>query len=125
MRLKHWGRWVSAAVIVVLLVALAYGASQGDISYRDIPYYLVSPIILQGLVGTIVLAVVAQVLGQIPQIDWLHPWLPTYRWFDVADVLRDPVAWGSFRLNALLQGAYVLVFGTLAWARFTSKDVLS
>ncbi|MET4052422.1 polar amino acid transport system permease protein [Frigoribacterium sp. PvP054] len=60
-RLKHWGRWVSAVVIVVLLVALVYGASQGDISYRDIPYYLVSPIILQGLVGTIVLAVVAQV----------------------------------------------------------------
>lgn len=60
-RLKHWGRWISAAVIVVLLVALVYGASQGDISYRDIPYYLVSPIILQGLVGTIVLAVTAQV----------------------------------------------------------------
>jgi polar amino acid transport system permease protein len=60
-RLKHWGRWVSAAVIVVVLVALAYGASQGDIAYGDIPYYLVSPIILQGLVGTIVLAVVAQV----------------------------------------------------------------
>lgn len=64
-RLKHWGRWVSAVVIVVLLVALVYGASQGDISYRDIPYYLVSPIILQGLVGTIVLAVVAQVSAVI------------------------------------------------------------
>jgi len=60
-RLKHWGRWVSAVVIVVVLVALVYGASQGDIAYGDIPYYLVSPIILQGLVGTIVLAVVAQV----------------------------------------------------------------
>lgn len=59
--LRHWGRWVSAAVILLLLGALVYGASQGDISYRDIPYYLVSPIILQGLVGTIVLAVVAQV----------------------------------------------------------------
>lgn len=58
--LTHWGRWVSAVVILLLLAALVYGASQGDISYRDIPYYLVSPIILQGLVGTIVLAVVAQ-----------------------------------------------------------------
>ncbi len=57
--LKHWGRWVSALLIVLLLVALVFGAAQGDISYRDIPYYLVSPIILQGLVGTIVLAVLA------------------------------------------------------------------
>jgi polar amino acid transport system permease protein len=60
-RLRHWGRWVSAIVIVALIGALLYGAAQGDISYADIPYYLVSPIILQGLVNTIVLAVVAQV----------------------------------------------------------------
>lgn len=77
------------------------------------------------MAATVTLAVVAQVLGQIPQIDWLHPWLLTYRWFDVADVLRDPVAWESFRLNALLQGGYVVVFSALAWARFTTKDVLS
>lgn len=77
------------------------------------------------MAATVTLAVVSQVLGQIPQIDWLHPWLFTYRWFDVADVLRDPVSWDSFRLNAVLQGAYVAVFSTLAWARFTTKDVLS
>ena len=60
-KLKHWGRWISAVVILLVLAALAIGASQGDISYADIPYYLISPIILQGLVGTLVLAVVAQV----------------------------------------------------------------
>ena len=59
--LKHCGRWISAVVIVAVLGLLVYGASQGDISYQDIPYYLVSPIILEGLVNTIVLAVVAQV----------------------------------------------------------------
>jgi polar amino acid transport system permease protein len=64
-RLRHWGRWISAVIIVLLLVALVIGASQGKISYRDIPYYVVSPIILQGLLGTIVLAVVAQVSAVI------------------------------------------------------------
>lgn len=59
--LRHWGRWVGGGVIVLLLLALGYGASQGDIAWGDVPYYLISPIILQGLVGTIVLAVVAQV----------------------------------------------------------------
>lgn len=77
------------------------------------------------MAATVTLAVVSQVVGQIPQVDFLHPWLFTYRWFDVADVLRDPVSWDSFRLNALLQAGYVVVFGTLAWARFTTKDVLS
>ena len=60
-RLRHWGRWVSAVVLVALGITFLYGAAQGDIAYGDIPYYLVSPIILQGLVNTIVLAVVAQV----------------------------------------------------------------
>ncbi|MFC3687150.1 ABC transporter permease [Aquipuribacter hungaricus] len=77
------------------------------------------------MAATVTLAVVSQVVGQIPQVEAIHPWLPTYRWFDVADVLRDPVAWESFRLNALLQAAYVAVFSALAWARFTTKDVLS
>jgi polar amino acid transport system permease protein len=60
-RLRHWGRWISAVVIVALGITLIYGAAQGDIAYGDIPYYLVSPIILQGLVNTLLLAVVAQV----------------------------------------------------------------
>jgi polar amino acid transport system permease protein len=60
-RLRHWGRWISAVVIVALGITFLYGAAQGDIAYVDIPYYLVSPIILQGLVNTILLAVVAQV----------------------------------------------------------------
>ena len=60
-RLRHWGRWISAVVLVALGITFLYGAAQGDIAYGDIPYYLVSPIILQGLLNTIVLAVVAQV----------------------------------------------------------------
>ncbi|MCC3279962.1 amino acid ABC transporter permease [Arthrobacter sp. zg-Y40] len=59
--LKRWGRWVSAVVIVAALVLLAGAAAQGDIDYGSIPAYLVSPVILEGLVNTIVLAVVAQV----------------------------------------------------------------
>jgi polar amino acid transport system permease protein len=60
-RLKHWGRWVSAAVIVLLFVVLVFAAAQGDIDYAAIPAYLVSPVILEGLVNTLILAVVAQV----------------------------------------------------------------
>lgn len=58
--LKHWGRVVGGAILVALLLALAWGASQGDIDYASIPGYVVSPIILQGLANTIILAIVAQ-----------------------------------------------------------------
>lgn len=72
-----------------------------------------------------VLAVAAQILGQLPQLDWLHPWLFTNHWLDFADLLRDPVGWSSFGQNALLQGGYILVFGALAYGRFASKDIVS
>ena len=74
---------------------------------------------------TIVVAVAAQILGGLSQLDWLHPWLLTDKWFEFADLLRSPIVWDSFVDNALLQGGYAAVFLSLAWARFTTKDVLS
>jgi ABC-2 type transport system permease protein len=74
---------------------------------------------------TAILAVTAQIVGAIPQLDALHPWLFTDLWLDFGDLLRSPVVWDSFAENALLQTGYILVFGAAAIARFTTKDVLS
>ena len=77
------------------------------------------------MAATAILAVSAQIVGAIPQLEALHPWLFTDRWLDFADLLRSPIVWDSFVGNALLQGAYILVFGAAAIARFVTKDVLS
>jgi len=73
----------------------------------------------------IIAAVAAQILGGLSQLEWLHPWLLTDRWLDFGDLLRTPVVWDSFVGNLALQGGYAAVFLSLAWARFTTKDVLS
>ena len=65
------------------------------------------------------------VLDQIPQVDWLHPYLLTHHWLDFGELLRDPVSIGLIRPGVLSAAAYVVVFGTAAWARFTTKDVTS
>jgi ABC-2 type transport system permease protein len=77
------------------------------------------------MAATAILAVAAQIAGAIPQLDSLHPWLFTDRWLDFADLLRSPIVWDSFAGNALLQAAYIFVFGVAAIARFVTKDVLS
>ena len=77
------------------------------------------------MAATAILAVAAQIVGAIPQLEALHPWLFTDRWLDFGDLLRSPIVWDSFAANALLQGAYILVFGAAAIARFRTKDVLS
>jgi ABC-2 type transport system permease protein len=77
------------------------------------------------MAATAIIAVAAQIAGALPQLEWLHPWLFTDRWLDFADLLRSPPLWDSFGANALLQFAYIVVFGALAALRFTTKDVLS
>ncbi len=74
---------------------------------------------------TVVLAIASQVLDQLPQIAWLHPWLFTDSWLGLIDLLRQPPLWSTFGSNLLLQLAYVLVFGALAYGRFTTRDVLA
>jgi ABC-2 type transport system permease protein len=65
------------------------------------------------------------VLGQVPQLDWLAPWLFSHYWLNYGDLLRTPVATDSVVKGLLATGAYVLVFGSLAWSRMTTKDVSS
>jgi ABC-2 type transport system permease protein len=77
------------------------------------------------MAATVVVSIVAQVVGQLSQLEWLHPWLFTYHWLDFADLLRQPIEWSSFGANAVLQLAYVAVFGALAYGRFATKDILS
>ncbi|GAB3259655.1 ABC transporter permease [Arthrobacter pigmenti] len=77
------------------------------------------------MAATVVTAVVSQILDNLPQLEWLHPWLFSHHWIGFADLLRQPIAWNSFADNALLQLGYIVVFGALAYGRFSTKDILS
>ncbi|MFC8681955.1 ABC transporter permease [Microbacterium ureisolvens] len=77
------------------------------------------------MAATAILAVAAQIVGQIPQLSALHPYLFTDRWLDFGDLLRSPISWDSFLDNALLQAIWIVVAGALAIWRFTTRDVLT
>lgn len=67
--------------------------------------------------------VIIGILGAIPQIDEIHPWLMMYGWTSFADLLRDPPYWDAIVRNLALQAGYLAVFYAAAWARFTSRDI--
>jgi ABC-2 type transport system permease protein len=77
------------------------------------------------MAATIILSVASEVLDQLPQLDWLHPWLFSNYWLGFGDFLRDPISWANFGTNAALQAGYFIVFGALAYGRFAAKDILS
>jgi len=65
------------------------------------------------------------ILQAIPQLSAIQPWLYTYQWPSYADLLRDPVYLPNIEHNLLIQLGYVVVFGSAAWARLTTRDVTS
>ncbi len=73
--------------------------------------------------ATVGLLITAQILDSIPQLSGIHPYLFPHYWMSFADVLREPVLWDDLVKNFQLQGLYAAVFGSAAWARFTTKDI--
>jgi len=69
------------------------------------------------------LTVASFVLSQIPQVDWLHPYLLTRHWQDFGELLREPVSAGALVPGLLSAGAYILIFLTAAWARFSNHSI--
>jgi ABC-2 type transport system permease protein len=108
-----------ALVVVYVAVAMVGLASVGIFvsTLTDVP--------VGAMATTVVVAIAAQILGGLSQLDWLHPWLLTDTWLGFPDLLRTPIVWDSFEANLRLQGGWAAVFLALAWARFTTKDVLS
>ncbi|MBD8063303.1 ABC transporter permease [Actinomycetaceae bacterium Sa1BUA1] len=117
------GAW--EALVRALLVALYVTVSLLGLAAVGLFLSTLTVVPVGAMAATAVLAIVVQVLGSLEQLAWLHPWLLSEHWLGFADLLRQPVDWGSFADNALLQLGYVAVFGALAYGRFTTKDVLS
>jgi ABC-2 type transport system permease protein len=77
------------------------------------------------MAATVVVAIVSAVLDTLPQLSAIHGGLLTHHWLDFAEFLRVEVGWDVLAQGLAVQGAWVVVFGSLAWARFTTADVSS
>ena len=77
------------------------------------------------IAATATLVIVAQVLQSIPQLAAIQPFLLTSYWTDFDGALREPIATADMRTGLLVFAAYIAVFGSIAWARFTGRDVSS
>ncbi len=116
---------VPESFVRALLVAAYVSVSMLGLSAVGLFVSTLTEIPVGAMAATVTLAVTSQILDGIPQVDWMHPYLFSHHWLDLGDLLRTPVAWNSFVANVRLQAAYLAVFGALAWARLTTKDVLS
>lgn len=77
------------------------------------------------MAATVVVAVVSTVLDSLPALSSIHAGLLTHHWLSFAEFLRLEVHWGVLADGLVVQAAWVAMFSTLAWSRFTTADVSS
>ncbi|WP_328319069.1 ABC transporter permease [Streptomyces sp. NBC_00388] len=104
---------ISAVVAASLLGVAALGLFVSTLTSSGIA----------AMATTVGLVITVQIVDTIPQLHALQPYLFPHYWLSFADLLRAPVYWDEIVKNLGLQGLYVLVFGSAAWARFTTKDI--
>lgn len=108
-----------------LLVAGYVGAMLLGIGAIGLFISTLTEVPMGAMAATAVLVIAAEIADAVPQIAWLHPYLFTHYWLAFGDLLRNPIYMHQIGLGLLSQAAYILIFGSLAWARFTGKDITS
>jgi ABC-2 type transport system permease protein len=76
-------------------------------------------VVLAGVLGMVI---VFGVLGAIPALDWLQPYLLTSGWTSGADVLRDPLPARGLVESTLRALCYLALGGGLTVYRMLRRD---
>ncbi|MBN1174722.1 MAG: ABC transporter permease subunit [Micromonosporaceae bacterium] len=75
-------------------------------------------------IAVMIVMIMSSILGTIPALDWLAPYLFTSHWFDFGELLRDPIDFGGAARDGVLNAlAYTAICYSAAWARFTGRDI--
>jgi ABC-2 type transport system permease protein len=80
---------------------------------------------LGATMGALAVLVASSLLFTLDAASPIAPYLPTRYWLSFVDFFRDPILWRDITRGIALQGVYVGVLLTAAWANFTTKDITS
>ncbi|NKI40728.1 ABC transporter permease [Streptomyces physcomitrii] len=106
-----------------LLIALVVAASLVGVAAIGLFLSTLTSSGIAAMATTVGLLITVQILDQIPQLHAVQPYFFSHYWLSFADLMREPVYWDEITRNLGLQAVYAAVFGSAAWARFTTKDI--
>src|ERR1019366_520486 len=80
---------------------------------------------IAAMAAILVIVVGSEVADSVSQFAVIHPLLPTHFWLSFDTLLRTPIDWAGLSHGLVSFGVYVVIFCSIAWARFTTADVTS
>ncbi|HTV99060.1 MAG TPA: ABC transporter permease subunit [Streptosporangiaceae bacterium] len=116
---------LAEGLLRLLFVALYLAAAMAALGAIGLAISTLTEHTVGAMAAILVIAVASQVADSVSQIAVIHPYLPTHFWLSFDAMLRVPVAWPDLLHGLLSFAVYVVIFGSVAWARFTTADVTS
>jgi ABC-2 type transport system permease protein len=113
------------ATLRTVLAVLYVGWSMLGVAAVALLFSTVTDSPLSAALAAIALLVLSGVLVGLDAAHSVSPYLPTRYWLAFIDLFRDPVHYRDVVRGTALQGVYIGVLLTAAWAQFTTKDVTS
>ena len=121
------GTTVSLAdgLLRLLLVTLYVAAAMAALAAIGLAISTFTEHAIAAIAAILVLVIGSEVADSVPQFAVVHPYLPTHWWMSFDSLLRSPIATGDLLHGLLSFAVYIVIFCSIAWARFTSADVTS
>jgi ABC-2 type transport system permease protein len=80
---------------------------------------------IAAIAAIMILAISSEVADNIPQFAAIGPYLPSHWWLSFDSILRMPIDTTELTHGLFSFAVYIVIFGSIAWARFTSADITS
>jgi ABC-2 type transport system permease protein len=116
---------LAAGLLRLLLVSLYVAAAMGALAAIGLAISTLTEHAIAAIAAILVVVIGSEVADNVPQFAVVHPYLPTHWWLSFDGLLRAPVAWPTVGHGLLSFAAYAVIFGAVAWARFTTADITS
>ena len=116
---------LTLGLLRLLFVALYLAAAMAALGAIGLAISTLTEHPIGAIAAVLVIALASQVADSVSQLDVIHPYLPTHWWLSFDSLLRVPIAWPELGHGLLSFAVYIVIFGSVAWARFTTADVTS
>jgi len=103
--------YVSAAMAMLGAIGLAIS------SFTEHP--------IAAIAAILIIAVASEVADNVPQFAVVQPYLPTHWWLSFDSLLRTPIDTTELTHGLLSIGVYIVIFCSIAWAKFSNADITS
>lgn len=116
---------LGTGVLRVLVVAAYSAAALASLGALGLAASTLTQHPVGAIAGLLVVVVASEIADQVPQLSAIHPYLPSHFWMSWDGLFRAPVDWSGITHGLLSFAIYLVIFGGVAWARFTTADITS